>query len=272
MTTTTKTPATGGTLIEALAKAQRKVRPVLKAEKNEHHRFKYASADAVMEAAREALHAAGLTLEAYEQEVLQAGPLVLLVMSFRLLHPASGEAREYPRWQLPACESKGRPIDKAVLGAMTELRGYFLQHLLLVSRADSLDVSGRADREDRPVLRARGADRRPDVQRRPQPSPSVNQVASAKAAAAAGQPARKGGPTFAAAVQLLGELESEGDETVAKLHAQLYGNKPPEVLSKVEVLGLAELVGRALADRGDAKRVPWTVVDAEAETAWEVAR
>lgn len=147
----------------ALLKAQREVQAALKGSKNNFHNYKYASAEEVLTVGRDALNDAGLSLYPQSETIVplpcgtpaeQGGATGLLRVVYVLLHE-SGESREIET-HVPICpeqSSKGgwaRPLDKALFGARTESLGYVLRDLLLIPRVDAPDVSGRADRGERP--------------------------------------------------------------------------------------------------------------------------
>ena len=84
-------PALGKGLAQAIARAQ----AVEKDSRNEHHKYDYASSDGIIEAARQPLAEAGLSLIPIEASLMgseREGPdRFELVRTFLLLH-ASGEA------------------------------------------------------------------------------------------------------------------------------------------------------------------------------------
>ena len=157
------TPGAKPLLPAALLKAQREVQAALKGSKNNFHNYKYASAEEVLTVGRDALNDAGLSLYPQSETIVplpcgtpaeQGGATGLLRVVYVLLHE-SGESREIET-HVPICpeqSSKGgwaRPLDKALFGARTESLGYVLRDLLLIPRVDAPDVSGRADRGERP--------------------------------------------------------------------------------------------------------------------------
>lgn len=150
-------------LASALLKAQREVQAALKGSKNNFHNYKYASAEEVLTVGRDALNDAGLSLFPSAERIIplpsgtpaeQGGATCLLHAVYVLMHEG-GETREIET-HVPICpeqSSKGgwaRPLDKALFGARTESLGYVLRDLLLIPRVDAPDVSGRADRGERP--------------------------------------------------------------------------------------------------------------------------
>ncbi len=129
---------------KALLQAQRGIKPVEKDGRNEFHKYDYVSAEAMLIAAREALHNAGLTAE--RNEWLYDAQGAKVIMYFEVAHAESGEARRYPiEW--PIIEDRGRPFDKALAGALTTSFNYWLRDLLLVPRKDDNEIDKRDDRE-----------------------------------------------------------------------------------------------------------------------------
>jgi len=145
----------------ALLQAQKTAEAVGKSSRNTFAKFNYASAESMIAECREALHGAGLSLIGHDQEAitLETGEPILRA-SYILLHE-SGESMRIRR-DLPIVVGKGRPMDKALLGAATETLGYLIRDLLLVPRQET-DVSGRDDTERRSKPKpAPKVERRPD--------------------------------------------------------------------------------------------------------------
>lgn len=134
----------------ALLVAQRAVEAVAKASMNQHHRYRYASAEAMIGEARRVLGAAGLVCRRIAWQIdAEALPHPLVSCRFELAHPASGE-HECSDWiPFPVIEANGRPFDKALCAALTTCWSYYLRDLLLIGRSDSEDIAARDDTEHR---------------------------------------------------------------------------------------------------------------------------
>jgi len=147
----------------ALLKAQQAIVSVSKDATNSFHKYAYVSSESMMAECRAVLHQAGLvltsegagTLSVLEHSVVwqpfkDSEPVmadtktVIVKRSFRLTHPASGESKTYTL-EFPAVPEKGRPIDKAVAGALTSSLSYFLRDLLQVPRGDENEMDRRQD-------------------------------------------------------------------------------------------------------------------------------
>lgn len=143
---------------KALVAAQRAAEAVEKKARNEHHNYRYASAESIIDEATGALNGAGIAVRpvwsglepGFETEVWvgegdsayrAAGRRVVVVI--KAVHE-SGEGVLFES-SLFALPSKGRPDDKAELGAKTELLGYMLRDLLQLPRVDAQQPSGRDD-------------------------------------------------------------------------------------------------------------------------------
>lgn len=161
-----KTQSGTPALDAALLKAQQKLRTLLKDAENTHHGFTYVSADAAVNQAREALHEFGLVpvvVDGPRLTVLDLGrvgpvdagrtsPLVEVTMTIALRHAESGEQIKVRR-SLVAEPGKGRPLDKAILGAETAMIGYWIRGLLFVPRFDKkTDPSARDDEDFDPSV------------------------------------------------------------------------------------------------------------------------
>lgn len=136
----------------ALVKAQGEIRAVEKDSKNNHHNYKYASADDLVGEARQALGKADLAL-------LQAGWRMehpaehdapsRIVVTYLLVH-TSGHVLRFCT-STPIIPDKGRPEDKAEATALTYNLGYTVRGLLLIPRSDEgADVDRRDDKEYQP--------------------------------------------------------------------------------------------------------------------------
>ena len=130
------------TLAAALLQAQQDLEAVPKDARNEHHRYDYVSAETMIEKCREVLHKHGLVLTAASVELVpfaatEHGDAVLVNHGFRLCF--NDEVIELVRgW--PAIPGRGRPLDKAVAGALTACLSYTLRDLLLIPRGDEPGV------------------------------------------------------------------------------------------------------------------------------------
>lgn len=131
------------TIWSALARAQGLVRSVDKDATNQHMRYQYASAEAVIDEARRALSSCGLSL--HQSDLVIEGVEAGHVRGTYVLAHAGGESTTITAsW---AWESgKGRPADKAVAGATTTALAYVLRGLLLIPRG--LEGEARPDQRD----------------------------------------------------------------------------------------------------------------------------
>jgi hypothetical protein len=146
-------------IVVAMVKAQANVRAVGHDGKNKHHDYKYTSAEALLEAAREPLASAGLAVSqfawehvapdaehvAYLREEsgkpeqvhgIETGPARLRV--WYLVAHDSGASWVFAA-TVPVLPEKGRPIDKAEATALTYSFGYTLRGLLKIPRTDATD-------------------------------------------------------------------------------------------------------------------------------------
>ena len=140
---------TESNLASALLAAQRALPSVGKDAKNSFHHYAYTSAEGMISACREALHGAGLTLRRAGWKFDGTPDGGLLTSQFILSHGASGEqATDETMWIV--VPEKGRPLDKALAGALTSSLGYYLRDLLLVPREDETEMDRRDDRTYEP--------------------------------------------------------------------------------------------------------------------------
>jgi len=130
----------------ALVAAQKQMKPVTKDSTNAFHRYQYASAEDVITAARVALNGAGLALvRSWRIESNEMG--IWLHSHFQLIFEGSpmpidlGDSTN----AFPIIEDKGRPLDKALAGALTTSLAYYLRDLLLIPKQDENQVDKRDD-------------------------------------------------------------------------------------------------------------------------------
>lgn len=158
-------------LAAALVAAQAAARAVAKDATNTFHRYRYASAESIIEEARSALSGAGLSVSVSKAEILRLGEgtdVYYYLEAVYLLEHASGESRPV-HTTVPIVPEKGRPLDKALAAARTYSLGYLLRDLLLLPRVEEgADVDQRDDRPrpERPE--------RPGPVQAPTPPPSDN--------------------------------------------------------------------------------------------------
>lgn len=165
----------GPELAAALARAQGAAKAVEKDATNTFHKYKYASAEAIIAEAREALAQHGLSvvplsigpMPGFEDHEWQAAVRLneqgqevddswikrprRILCRYRLIHE-SGQWMDFES-STPAIPEKGRPEDKAEFGSRTENLGYALRDLLLIPREaaeGAQQPSGRDDRESQP--------------------------------------------------------------------------------------------------------------------------
>lgn len=151
-------------LYEALVAAQEAAKAVAHDARNEHHRYDYTSAEAVIGECRAALNSSGLATlancweikpNAVRVGVNQYGDPVneihdAVLVKFTTVHGATGETLAGEAL-CPIIPGKGRPYDKAMLGAITTATAYYLRGLLQLPRvAEHDDISGRDDSDYQP--------------------------------------------------------------------------------------------------------------------------
>jgi hypothetical protein len=138
-------------LAEALATARERCRAVAKSSENTFHKYKYASADAIIAEATEAMNGTGLSLVPLSKRVrtVSVGTFAYheYDLRFLLIH-TSGESIPL-EFSWPICVDKGRPLDRATATADTTSLAYALRGLLLMPRVDPHDEMD--SRDDRPA-------------------------------------------------------------------------------------------------------------------------
>lgn len=158
------------TLAGALLVAQASISGVGKDARNSFHKYSYTSAEGMIAACRQALHGAGLAFSRIGWELSQDGQTV--DSEFLLQHPASASVMSFRVPWLVVVE-KGRPVDKALAGALTTSMGYFLRDLLLLPREDEDGSMDRRNDDPKGAM--------PDVGFRRQQAPQAEQQRNAVA-------------------------------------------------------------------------------------------
>lgn len=168
-------------LAAALVKAQACAEAVAKSSINSFHRYKFASAEALIEEGRSALSSNGLALMTSSWDVVPSpieGITSRVVVHYLLVH-SSGESLELHA-ETSVLPEKGRPQDKAEATALTYNLGYFIRGLLLLPREEEGAVDARDDRhrEQRPI-----ANTRPEPREAPPPvqAPAANALSRIEA-------------------------------------------------------------------------------------------
>lgn len=155
----------------ALLVAQSSVDSIAKDARNSFHNYAYVSADGMIGAARAALHVAGLVVRRSRWELSTDGCTV--ASTFETHYPPTGETwTDSVSW--PIVVEKGRPIDKAVAGALTTSFGYWLRDLLALPRED--DAVSMDRRDDRTAQTERGFRREQATQREQAAKPATRRA------------------------------------------------------------------------------------------------
>lgn len=162
----------GKELFAALALAQGMVRGVGNDATNQHARYRYTSAEALIKAARAWLAPCGLALIESAVKLVEHDPRTRgkgdtqvvgrLEVTYLLTH-SSGEHMELAS-SVPVLVGNGRPDDKGEAAARTYALGYQLRGLLLIDRPEEEDAvdqrndepQERQEREQAPNVDLRG--------------------------------------------------------------------------------------------------------------------
>jgi hypothetical protein len=165
-------------LAAALVHAQRVARPVEKDAANAFHRYKYATAEAMMEEGRNALNGAALALVSTGWEIIPAAaPTPCLVRVHYMLVHESGDYVDITAdaYSIP---EKGRPDDKAVAAALTYNLSYTIRGILNLPRVEEgTDVDQRNDHRHDHRHAPPQARQAPPPARQPPPKPVADVLA-----------------------------------------------------------------------------------------------
>ena len=141
---TTEQTETGNGFWAALALARLEIQGAAHDAKNEYHGYRYTSAEEVIDVCTKGLARHGISLIPISLTLGdQKGDGTVFDSSWVLCHE---EHQVLIERQFVAIPGKGRPLDKAILGANTTLYAYILRDICGLKRPDSKDdVSGRDD-------------------------------------------------------------------------------------------------------------------------------
>ncbi len=143
-------------LNQAILEAQQAMGAIARDARNEFSGYDYVSAETMIGLCRDALHGAGVVLTAGDVTLSPLGDGLIVVQSFTL--SCDGQERTLTRcW--PAMPAKGRPLDKAVAGALTACLSYTLRDLLLIPRGDAPGVGMDDTARDRGDARSGGGEK-----------------------------------------------------------------------------------------------------------------
>lgn len=146
----TRTQTQRSSIDIALYAAQHSLHAVAKDRRNEFSKYNYVSVDGMVSACRDALHENGLMVSRSSFSIDLATNT--LVNRFVLVEPETGASRSYETpWLF--FEEKGKPIDKALAGALSSSLNYFLRDLLLVVREEEGNMDRRNDKDYVPPRR-----------------------------------------------------------------------------------------------------------------------
>lgn len=277
--TTTQDPH--AVIKSALFEAQRLVEAVSKDAHNDHHKYNYASADAIITEARRCLHQVGLAVlpvgsviatskmsDTDDKGVIFEWTQERLDLTFEVFHSPSGTSMSWPPFSVAVIPERGRPLDKAEAGARTYAMSYFLRELLLIPRTGADDRDGQSD-EPRQRAPARQERRRDQAPRQPpqgqsQPGPATPpRDPPPPQGASSTKPAPEKKPAdpcevvgrMMSAIQVLDGQAGAGGEGIAKA-MELLGGKAPKDLERgvaIALLGGADAPGALRKLRDDLK-------------------
>jgi hypothetical protein len=132
---TTSKPKPKRSFATALHDAQQRVKSIGKDSRNDYNKFNYTSAEHMIAETRGVLHDCGIVVEPTSTMHIEVGGQLIVGCGFRATEVVSGESNEYVV-EVPVCERKGTPNDKASLGSQTTALNYFLRNLLMIPRVE----------------------------------------------------------------------------------------------------------------------------------------
>jgi hypothetical protein len=256
---TTQPPLTDpqAQLHQALARAVLDSEAVHKASKNKHHNYTYASSEHVLLTAREAMSNNGLAMVCVSFFIDLEHEKV--VGTYELVHQAGGSLG-LGKHDIPYVITKGRPIDKAVLGARTELLAYVARDTLLLPRLDANDdVSGRDDSDYVPPSRTQ--------KQKPTKQPTDWAARTAEAKKRLGELKAKLGPLFDEVLAGHPKETVEDLEAAVRKAATALGSELTKETHKKRFWALVDQLGWSDQDASDDLHELYGATDASDLTA-----
>lgn len=127
----------------ALAVARDRARPVAQASRNEHHRYKYASAEHVIREARECLAGSGIAVMPSSSTLSEVCGQLCLHRGFLVTHSAGASYPGEISWVVPTKSPTGKSVEvpKEVAKVETTAFAYFLRDLLMMERPPEDDIN-----------------------------------------------------------------------------------------------------------------------------------
>jgi hypothetical protein len=262
-------------LAAGLLKAQAEAIPVGKASVNEHHGYKYVSAEDMISEGRAALRVGGLSLfvagwrvEALEKPIASADgksdAAARVIVKYVLAH-VSGQAYS---WEASSyiIPGKGRPADKAELGAITANLAYAIRGLLLLPRVDEhVAIELRDDREFELASKAPASASRPVAAPAAAAAPAQRAPANdapREAPAAAGDPAHGAlAAEFKRRLADVAEWDQLGDLVGEIDAAKLPPSDLLDVRTEVACVGLSFAIEQEDLDFWAEKLKSWALPD-----------
>jgi hypothetical protein len=257
-------------LFTALAHARTQAKNVEKDKKNSFHGYKYASAEAVVAEGGLLLSENGLHLlpiathvdpamydapapagkkkarrgedgEELEGGASPAGTVKILYLrrKYLLTHSSGASLQMEQDWAI--VPESGRPMDKAVAGAVTASLGYFVRDLLLLPRVDEADDLDAPRRDE--VRRETRQEARPEPRpepRKEEPAKEVHKEEPRKEAPAKEVPAKEEPKSKAKPANLQEAIIAEVTDRLAVFQRDCPPPKPAEVEKMI-----SDLTGKA---------------------------
>lgn len=129
---------------DGLRRAQTLVSHAAKDSRNDFHKYTYASAESMISACRAALATAGVMARRRSWRISEDGMFVL--STFEVALGATGETLTDADVPWAIVVERGKPVDKALAGALTTSLSYWLRDLLLLPREEEADMDRRNDK------------------------------------------------------------------------------------------------------------------------------
>lgn len=205
-TTTTEETKPTAALHAALTKAQAMMRGVEKDGNNQHHGYRYASAEAMMLAALSVMRKNGLAFTAIRTRVEPArGPCdAMLVAEYEMIHEAGGVKKYFS--ETPIHVGKGKLFDKSLATAKTYDLSYTLRGAFTIPRVDEADER---DSQDDAIIQAYASEQQKARVKR-EKAASDEQKAKRKALKLEGDIVKGHAAPFFAAASLTMDAKTKG--------------------------------------------------------------
>lgn len=218
-------------LYAALAKAQADCAGTEKKSENKHHRYKYASAEDMIDASTQAMAPHGLSLILISSEPDEPKQPRSMTVRYLMTHAEGGSMALGP-YSLTVHPDKGRPMDKAITTCLTYLQAYCIRGILNVPRVEE---GTERDSTDDKMIQAYASQEQKDREKR-EKAAAAEHKEKREALKVEGDLIKEHAPPFFAAASLTMDKQTKGAFLLWAANAEAW---PRDVNVQIEITAAA---------------------------------